>query len=227
MTGDGRRIKAVLNYFGPPRKLESATLGNYKPKTKEQQAALETCKAYASDLDNLRFGKGLLLFGKWGAGKTHLSVATTRELIERHADEFGVRKQTGGEGGAGAEFYDPEQRDYTGLYCSFFSVVDLLDLLRPGGEAKQRRAEWAWTRAKGDHLVVLDDIGAEKPSEWVEDRLYALIDTRERMERATIFTSNCTEKQLMSQLGGRIVSRIMGMTEQVLVEGPDHRRKLA
>ncbi len=123
--------------------------------------------------------------------------------------------------------YGVDHEEYRGLYCSFFSVVDLLDAMRPGSEVKQAYGDWLFYRAKYDDLVVLDDIGAEKATDWVAERLYSIIDTRYRTERATILTSNCTEKQLQDQLGGRIVSRIFEMTEQVPVLGPDYRRKMA
>ena len=133
---------------------------------------------------------------------------------------FGVRQRDTG-------IYDPDREDYRGLCCSFFSVVDLLDAMRPGSESKRETGDWLFHRAKADDLVILDDIGAEKATDWVAERLYAIVDTRYRMERATIFTSNCPEKQLQEQLGGRIVSRIFEMTKQVPVIGPDHRRKMA
>lgn len=79
-------------------------------------------------------------------------------------------------------------------------------------------------RARSDAIVILDDIGAEKPSEWVQEQLYALIDLRYRMQRSTFFTTNCTLKQLESQIGSRIVSRIFEMCEGVKVSGTDWRK---
>lgn len=219
LTGDGNaRTETCWKYFNPPKKLWYSSLENYTPKVKSQQTALEKCKGY--DLSELRQGKGLFLFGSWGAGKSHLSVATVRNLIKVNPEIFGVRQ---GE----AEIYEGQknQASYSGLTCSFFSVVELLDALRPGNEAKQTRGDWLMHRAKADSLVVLDDIGTEKASEWVEEKLYTIIDIRYRMERATILTSNCTEKELQDSLGGKIVSRIFGMTDTIPVVGPDHRRK--
>jgi DNA replication protein DnaC len=162
-------------------------------------------------------GRGLCLFGTWGTGKTQLGIATVRNLIELNPELFGARENE-------LDIYDPDRLNYYGLYCSFFSTVDLLDALRPGSEAKQQKAEQLFHRAKTDHLIVLDDIGAEKPTVWVEDRLFTLVDLRYRTERATIFTSNCTEEELNNRLGGRLVSRIFEMAEPVQVTGPDHRR---
>ncbi|MEN6325813.1 MAG: hypothetical protein ABFD18_06365 [Syntrophomonas sp.] len=215
------RLNACWKYFGPPKRLAHATFENYIPKTKQQAAALNICQSYC--LDKILTGQGLMLVGSWGSGKSHLSVATARSLIQTAPEKYGVRQDE-------QNVYNPDnpnQIKYEGIYCSFFSVVELLDALRPGSEAKQRRGEALFHRAKADQLVVLDDIGVEKPTDWVAERLYAVVDTRYRMERATIFTSNCSEKELTNQLGGRLVSRIYEMAEPVQVIGPDHRRKMA
>ncbi len=221
MNGDGRkrRLDACWRYFNPPPRLAKASFDNYIPKTKAQQAALETCKEYG--LMDIKQGKGLFLFGLFGTGKTHLAIATVRALMEANPNEFGARHD------ATSSLYDPDREDYRGLYCSFFSVVELLDLWKPGSDAKRQRGDWFFYRAKTDDLVVLDDIGAEKASEWTGDRLYAVVDARYRNQKATIFTTNCSEKELVDNGYGRIVSRIFEMTEQVPVIGPDYRRKMA
>lgn len=219
MTGDGeKRLETCWQYFAPPRRLNNATIDNYVPKTKSQQEVLAICRDYSAE--DIKAGKGLFLFGPYGTGKTHLAIATVRNLMEHDPDLFGVRQRDTG-------IYDPAREDYRGLCCSFFSVVDLLDAMRPGSETKRKMGDRLFHCAKTDDLIVLDDIGAEKATDWVAERLYAIVDVRYRMERATILTSNCTEKQLLDQLGGRIVSRIFEMTEQVPVLGPDYRRKMA
>lgn len=107
------------------------------------------------------------------------------------------------------------------------SVVDLLGLLRESFNAENLkvRARGLLHRVRADAIVILDDIGAEKPSDWVEEQLYGIIDLRYRMQRSTIFTTNCTLKQLESQIGSRVVSRIFEMCEGVKVGGEDWRKR--
>jgi len=114
-----------------------------------------------------------------------------------------------------------------GYHCSMISVVDLLNTQRESFNADQLKAaaRQLLHRARCDAVVVLDDIGAEKPSEWVEEQLYGIIDLRYRMQRSTFFTANCTLKQLEGQIGSRSVSRIMEMCEGVRVGGGGLEKK--
>jgi DNA replication protein DnaC len=72
-------------------------------------------------------------------------------------------------------------------------------------------------------VVVLDDIGAEKPSEWVLDRLYVIVNSRYERELPTVFTSNLPLSQLYDRLGSRIASRLAEMTQQFEIGGDDRR----
>lgn len=170
-------------------------------------------------LEDVEQGNGLFLFGTTGTGKTHLSIAVVRNLLIKNTEKWGVRENDRN------MIFDARQEEYKGLCCSFFSTVELLDALKPGNEARQEKGEWLFHRAKIDDLVILDDIGAEYATPWAENRIYALINSRNSMKRATIFTSNYKEKEMIKNLGERVVSRIYEMSEQVPVIGPDYRRK--
>lgn len=76
-------------------------------------------------------------------------------------------------------------------------------------------------------LLILDDIGSEKPTEWVQETLFVIIDRRYTHHLPTIFTSNFSLDQLKERLGYRIASRIAEMTEVVELRSSDYRlRKL-
>lgn len=57
-------------------------------------------------------------------------------------------------------------------------------------------------------LLIIDDIGAERTTEWVRERLLNIIDERYSNNRSTIYTSNCSQSQLIETLHGRIIDRI-------------------
>jgi DNA replication protein DnaC len=72
-------------------------------------------------------------------------------------------------------------------------------------------------------LAIFDDIGAEKPSEWVKERLYEIINYRDNEELTTIYTSNIPLNHQKEILGSRIWSRIKGHTEVMELKGGDKR----
>lgn len=88
----------------------------------------------------------------------------------------------------------------------------------------------AWTRARTAAVTVLDDLGAERPTPWVRERLFSLINHRIENERPIIFTSNCRVIELAEHLGdpaGRIVDRIVGNCRMVEVHGESYRVRAA
>ena len=103
------RFNACWQYFHPPRRLHNATFDSYSPKTKSQQEALATCQGYS--MDKLQAGEGLFLVGTYGTGKTHLTIATARNLLENSPELFGVCYNDS------SMLYDPNREDCQGLYC--------------------------------------------------------------------------------------------------------------
>ena len=76
-------------------------------------------------------------------------------------------------------------------------------------------------------MVVWDDLGAEKPTDWALDRLYLLLDARYEVEKPLVVTSNWSPGQLEERVGARIVSRLMEMGPVWEVPGIDYRVHLA
>jgi DNA replication protein DnaC len=75
-------------------------------------------------------------------------------------------------------------------------------------------------------LLHLDDLGAEKQTEWVLEQLYSLVNERYEQERTMVVTSNVTEAgELEDQIGKRTISRLMEMTIQVPLFGEDLRQR--
>src|SRR4029077_3294334 len=79
-------------------------------------------------------------------------------------------------------------------------------------------------------LLVLDDLGAEKTSEWVDGTMNLIINTRYNGRRLTIFTSNYPDipddtepNSLLSRIGFRMRSRLHEMCEFIVLDGADYR----
>ena len=146
--------------------------------------------------------RGLFLVGRPGVGKTHLAVAVLKLVIR--------------EKGARGLFYDTREllRVIRSTYNPLVQTAEM-DVLRPVMEAD---------------LLVLDDLGAEKTSEWVEETLNLIVNTRYNERRATVFTSNYENREDMTdpdslavRVGFRMWSRLHEMCEFVTLEAVDYR----
>lgn len=105
------------------------------------------------------------------------------------------------------------------------SVPEIMDQLRPGsgaGGETQERLELLKTL----DVVILDDLGAERNSDWVTERLYVIINARYNEMLPTIITSNL-ELEELERLPGweRITSRLFEMCHLVRMDGPDYRKE--
>ncbi|GAA4952421.1 hypothetical protein GCM10023205_12000 [Yinghuangia aomiensis] len=73
-------------------------------------------------------------------------------------------------------------------------------------------------------LLILDDLGAAKPSEWTEELTYRLVNHRYEHLLPTLFTTNLPIARIRETLGDRITSRLAEMTQRAILDGPDRRR---
>ena len=73
-------------------------------------------------------------------------------------------------------------------------------------------------------LLILDDLGSERPTGWVQERLYALLNTRWDEMLPTVYTSNYAPMAIEGIIGTRSASRVLGTCLTIEIDGPDHRR---
>lgn len=101
------------------------------------------------------------------------------------------------------------------------TAADFYAQLRPrhGVDTEEEFERFAWTS-----VLFLDDLGAAKTSEWVEEINYRLINHRYNHELVTLFTSNVPPRSLGEQLGDRVASRLAEMCTNVALKGADRRR---
>ncbi|HEV2718660.1 MAG TPA: ATP-binding protein [Thermoanaerobaculia bacterium] len=141
-------------------------------------------------------GRGLLLVGGCGTGKTHLAVAALLEIIECNK--------------GGRLLFSNFQDLIQEIQASFDNdqVPSKSELLRPLIDAD---------------LLVLDELGSQKSSLFVADILYYVINSRYNEERTTIFTTNFKE-DLNERITERLRSRLYEMTEEIVLSNvPDYR----
>jgi DNA replication protein DnaC len=105
-----------------------------------------------------------------------------------------------------------------GKTVMFVPVVELLDQLRPDGDPK------VLDRALAADVLILDDVGLEKPSDWTGERLYAIVNRRWLEQRPTIVTSNLTPDELERSVGRPMWSRLYDSAKRVTVGGQDRRK---
>lgn len=104
----------------------------------------------------------------------------------------------------------------------FVNVADYLEDLKRCFNGNGITAE-VEAPLKDCKLLILDDIGVEKSSEWVIERLYALLNYRCNEEKATIITSNLDLASLKLKLNDRIASRVKDMCTPIEIKGNDRR----
>jgi DNA replication protein DnaC len=155
--------------------------------------------------------QGLYLAGPVGTGKTHTAwSAVGHWCLATGTMPFTPRTQ-GVEGWSTA-----------GPSVIFTRMTDLLDDLRPGDHARQRVRD-----CQKAALLAIDDICAEKASEWTQERLYSIIDHRYANCLPLIVTSNLPPATLAEQTGDRSASRLAEMCQVVAITGNDRRRPAA
>jgi len=186
-----------------PKRYQHCTIGNFTAYNESLQRAATQARRIAES-DDLAAGRGLFFEGQPGVGKTHLGVAVLKRVMER----LSVR----------------------GL---FYDTRDLLRVIRSTYDPSIRTTELEVLRpVMQADLLVLDDLGAEKTSEWVEETMNLIVNTRYNERRLTIFTSNFPDipddtepNALVFRIGHRMRSRLHEMCEFVEMDGADYRER--
>ncbi len=101
----------------------------------------------------------------------------------------------------------------------FWPVVELLDELRPGGNPA------ALQEALDTEILVLDDLGADRATDWTTERLYRIINRRWMEQRPIVATTNLETKDLRESLGERCYSRLVGDGAVCVRLGGEDRRR--
>lgn len=106
-----------------------------------------------------------------------------------------------------------------GWAFEFCPVQEMLDQLRPGGPPG------ALERFCAIPLLVIDDLGAERPTDWTAERFGLVVNRRWLDELPTVYTSNLQPTELREHIGERTYSRITGGSINFTLKGDDRRRQ--
>lgn len=148
--------------------------------------------------------QGILFMGPVGVGKTHLAVSILKGLVER------------------------------GIPCLFYEFGSLLKEIQDSYNFNTQTSELRVLAPVFDaDVLVLDELGASKPTEWVRDTMNHIINTRYNDKKFTVFTTNYLdarrndkEETLDDRIGVRLRSRLYEMCQTVSIEGEDYRKTI-
>jgi DNA replication protein DnaC len=171
------------------------------PVTQIDEFVVRRVRNYCEQLNQmLSEGRGLWFFGGPGTGKTTLAMLISRVALE------------------------------AGRSVAIYSLPKLLSRIRRTYDAEAGEQSYAelFDRLTSVDLLHLDDLGAEKQTEWVLEQLYALINERYEREQSVVVTSNLEDDQLEEQLGARLISRLVEMCgDPVLLFDEDRRMQVS
>lgn len=185
-----------------PRRYQHCTLANFTVYNESLERAVAYAQRVAGEFPIV--SRGLFLEGQPGVGKTHLAVAVLKQAIQT-----------------------------TGARGLFYDTRDLLRVIRSTYDPAIRTTELEVLRpVMHADLLVLDDLGAEKTSEWVDETMNLIVNTRYNERRLTIFTSNYPDipddtdpNSLLFRIGARMRSRLHEMCEFVVMDAADYRER--
>lgn len=199
-----------------PQRYRECTLDTYEiyhGADPSLREALLTARRFVEEYPVATAGKGLLFTGSIGVGKTHLAVGVLQRLVR----ERGVK----------------------GLFCDY---RELLKNIQNSYNPQVNTTEIELLKPVfAAEVLVLDDLGAQKPNEWVWDTVALILNTRYNDRQTTIITTNyadlpvaagaltdteraAREQTLGDRIGDRMLSRLAEMCIRVKMTGKDCRQ---
>lgn len=176
-----KRVTNLAFASGLPKRFKDRTFENYRVENQYQQANKTAIQRYAKNFDEvLRNGAGLVLCGKPGTGKTHLSAALANHVIAT----FGRR-------------------------AKFMTVMDLVRSTRSTMSKDSDTTEEAViNRLLVPDLLILDEVGVQLGTNYELVTITDLLNKRYNEMRPTVLISNLERDELTRYVGERVMSRM-------------------
>lgn len=175
------RLEVLLQRSAIPKRFIGCSFDNYRVETAEQKKALASCQRFADNFEShLARGTGLVLAGKPGTGKGHLSAAILQAIMPQ----------------------------YVGLHTSLMDLIHLLREGWSAGRGTARSEAQVLAHIGSLPLLVIDEIGVQFGSAAEQLHLFEVLDRRYRDMKPTILLTNLERDGLKSFVGDRISDRL-------------------
>ena len=195
-------VKATIASSGIGDLIEKQSFDNFdlewysddEENYKRMKGVLEKAKSFVSNFKKEK--NNLLMVGTTGTGKTHLSTAIAREIINQ---------------------------GYDVIYDSIHNIIsDFEDDKFKSGYSQEEPKSDKYIECD---LLIIDDLGTEFSNQFSISCIYNLLNTRINQGKSTIISTNLSSTELSSKYEGRIYSRIIGKSIVLPFKGKDHRLK--
>jgi DNA replication protein DnaC len=215
-----QRVARLLYRAAIPARYEHCSLDSYEATfpgaDRSLSAACLLARRFVDGYPATTAGRGLLLTGSIGVGKTHLAVGILHSLIV--------------------------EKSVHGLFCDY---RELLKQIQHSYNPQVATTEMEILQPVFDaEVLVLDELGAAKPTDWVWDTVALVLNTRYNDKRTTLITTNYAdqppggvgggngasratrEETLGDRIGERMRSRLSEMCVTLEMRGEDFRQKV-
>ena len=204
----GSRFERLLASANIPSRYQHCELDNFDNWSRTTEIARVAAEKFVTEYP-MPQPFGLLFMGPQGVGKTHLAVGIIKKLIR--------------------------QKSIPCLFCTF---PELLKEIQNSYNPNTQSSEMTILEPILDtQVLVLDELGAQKPSDWVRDQVAYVLNYRYNENKVTIITTNFLDSgvegskpavtdSLAQRIGDRIRSRLFEMCKNIKIDGKDFRAEI-
>lgn len=175
------RIERRLGSSLIPPRFMGKSFADYRVSSAEQQENLDICVGYAERFqEHYQSGRCMLMLGKVGTGKTHLASAIAGYVVVNHS-----------------------------MVAAYRTVTGILQFIKGSFDNRSEYTEAeAYEALTQPHLLVIDEAGATRPTEFEMSAMFTLINGRYEQQKPTILISNLMPDELGPVIGERCLDRL-------------------